>query len=134
MQALMRTALLVLVFVPWGTESSWRKRLLRLQAIRPRRVGNTPRTRSLTQGTGSSARSRAGSLRSSKKRAANGDCPTDMSWERRSAAPGSPVCVTGRASCTPRMPATVKSTGKGPHLVSILLVEWHGTESRLTLI
>src|SRR5260370_35413697 len=57
--------------------------VLRLLAIHPRRVDNTLRTRSLTQGTGFSVRSRTGWLRSSKKQAVNGACPTDMSWGRR---------------------------------------------------
>ena len=73
------------------------------------------------QGTGSSARSRAGSLRSLKERAANGVCPTDMSWGKRPAVPGSLVCVTVTVSCTPKMPATVGSTGKVPRSVSILV-------------
>ena len=82
MQTMMRTTLLVLALVPWGTESALAQAyppsssgppstavlsllaVLRLLAIRPRRMDNTRRTRSLTQGTDFSVRSRAGSVKS----------------------------------------------------------------------
>ena len=85
--------------------------------LRPRpapipRASTIPQTRSSTRVTGSSAPSRAGSRRSSKRPAANGGCPTAMSWGRRPAAPLLPDCGMARASSTPRMPATFGSTGR----------------------
>ena len=43
----------------------------------------------------------------------------DMSWGRRPAAPGSPDCGTGKATCIPRMKATSGCIGKGLRLALI---------------
>src|SRR6516225_11499601 len=108
MQTMMRTTLLVLALAPGGTESALAQAYPPpasgpppassppLASNPPSQSGQYSSNEVIEQGTGFSVRSRTGSLRSSKKQAANGACPTDMSWGRRPAAPGSPVCVTGR--------------------------------------
>jgi hypothetical protein len=125
MQALMRTALLVLLLFPWGIE------LTLAQAYPPPASNPLPESNPPYQGGQYSSNEviDAGhrffgtvsrGLAEIVERAANGACPTDMSWGRRPAVLGSLVCVTVTESCTPRMPVTVGSTGKDPPSVSIL--------------
>src|SRR6476619_4345303 len=135
MQTMMRTTLLVLALVPWGTESTLAQPYPSgpppaggpPPASGPPLAGNPPSQSGqyssnevLDAGHRFFGTISRGLGEIVEKAAANGACPTDMSWGRRPAAPGSPACVTGRACCSPRMPATVGSTGKGPLSVSLL--------------
>src|SRR5947209_10099032 len=110
MQSLMRTIALVLALVGFGTEP------IQAQANPPPPPSPAPPAGSAPPQSGKYSSNEVvdaghrffgtisrGLAQSSRKRAANGAFPTDISLARRPAARLSRGCVTGRESCTPRM-------------------------------
>jgi hypothetical protein len=118
---LMRTALFVLVLVAWGTESSLAQATPPPASNTPSQGGQYSSNEVIDAGHRFFGTVSRGLAEIVEKAGSKWGLPNGYVLGEEAGGAWVAGLRSVKASCTPRMPATVGSTGKDPHSVSILV-------------